>query len=82
MSQAKVDQYKKEKANRKETVAKEKRNKKLIKLCTGVVIVALAAWIGVSTVEAVKSSQPAKTIYVDTAELDNYISGLYAETEE
>ena len=82
MSQAKVDQYKKEKANRRETVAKEKRNKKLIKLCTGVVVVVLAAWIGVSTVEAVKNSQPAKTIYVDTAELDNYISGLYAETEE
>ena len=57
MSQAKVDQYKKEKANRRETVAKEKRNKKLIKLCTGVVVVVLAAWIGVSTVEAVKNSR-------------------------
>ena len=82
MSQAKVDQYKKEKANRKETVAKEKRNKKLVKICAGVVIVVLAAWIGISTVEAVKKNQPAKTIYVDTAELDNYISDLYAETDE
>ena len=82
MSQAKVDQYKKDKANRRETVAKEKRNKKLVKLCAGVVMLALAAWIGISAVDAVKNSQPAKTIYVDTAELDNYISELYAETEE
>ena len=81
MSQAKVDQYKKEKVNRRETIAKEKRNKKITKLCIGCVVVILAAWIGVSTVEAVKNSGPAKTIYVDTTELDNYISDLYEEAE-
>ena len=81
MSQAKVDQYKKEKVNRRETIVKEKRNKKFTKLCIGCVVVVLAAWIGVSTVEAVKNSAPAKTIYVDTTELDNYISDLYEDAE-
>lgn len=81
MSQAKVDQYKKEKANRKETLAKEKRVKKITKLCAGVVVAALAVWIGVSTVDAVKENRPVKTIYCETAELDDYINGLYAETD-
>ena len=77
MSQAKVDQYKKEKANRKAIVAKEKRAKQINKLCTGLVVAILAVWIGVSTVEAVKESRPVETIYCETAELDNYINGLY-----
>ncbi len=81
MSQAKVDQYKKEKANRKETIAKEKRIKKLTKFCTGVVVALLAVWIGVSAVNAIKENRPVETIYCETAELDEYISSLYAETE-
>ena len=84
MSQAKVDQYKKEKANRKETIAKEKRVKKITKFCTGVVVGLLAVWIGVSAVDAIKDNRPVKTIYCETAELDEYISGLYdaADTTE
>lgn len=81
MSQAKVDQYKKEKANRKETLAKEKRNKKITKLCAGVVVAVLAVWIGVSTVNAVKANRPVETIYCETTELDNYINGLYTDAE-
>ncbi len=81
MSQAKVDQYKKEKANRKETMAKEKRKKAITKCCTAVVLAVLAVWIGVSTVDAVKESRPVETIYCETAELDDYISGLYEDAE-
>ena len=66
MSQAKVDKYKQEKANRKETIAKEKRVKKLTKFLAAVVVVALVVWIGVSTVDAIKDSRPAETIYCDT----------------
>ena len=79
MSQAKVDQYKKEKSNRRETIAKEKRNKKIMKLCGGVIVAALAVWVGFSAVEVVKENRPVETIYVDTAELDNYISELFVE---
>ncbi len=79
MSQAKVDQYKKEKANRKETIAKEKRNKKITKFCAGVVVGILAVWIGVSTVDAVRENRPVNTIYCETGALDEYINGLYAD---
>ena len=81
MSQAKVDQYKKEKANRKETMAKEKRTKMITKFCAGIVLCVLAVWIAVSTVDAVKESRPVETIYCETAELDNYINGLYESAE-
>ena len=79
MSQAKVDQYKKEKANRKQTMAKEKRKKMIAKICSGAVLLVLVAWIGVSTVDFIKDSRPVETIYCDTAELDNYLDSLYAE---
>ena len=81
MSQAKVDQYKKEKANRKETIAKEKRTKKITKFCAGVAVAVLAVWIGVSTVSAVKANRPVETIYCETTELDNYINGLFTDAE-
>ena len=79
MSQAKVEQYKKEKANRKEVVAKEKRNRMLGKICGGAVVCVLAAWIGISTVNAIKNSRPVETIYCQTDALDEYLNGLYEE---
>ena len=77
MSQAKVDQYKKEKANRKETMAKEKRQRMISRICWSVVGVVLVAWIGVSSVNFIKENRPVETIYVDTAELDGYLNSLY-----
>ena len=84
MSQAKVDQYKKEKANRKETIAKEKRKKLIIKLCCGVVGLALVAWIGISVADYAYANRPKETVYVQTTEIDNYLESLYADetTEE
>ena len=79
MSQAKVDQYKKEKANRKETMAKEKRQKLIMKVCSGAVLLVLFGWIGISTVDFVYESRPKEKIYVDTAEIDNYLNSLYEE---
>ena len=77
MSQAKVDQYKKEKANRKETMAKEKRKRMISRICWGVAGVVLVGWIGVSSVNSIKDNRPVETIYVDTAELDGYLNSLY-----
>ena len=79
MSQAKVDQYKKEKANRKEAMAKEKRQKTIIKLCGGAVVLVLAAWMGVSTVDFIIENRPKDKVYVQTTEIDNYLDSLYAE---
>lgn len=79
MSQAKVDQYKKEKANRKETLAKEKRQKMITKICSSVVLLALVAWIGVSVVSSIYNNRPQETVYVNTDEIDNYLESLNAE---
>lgn len=79
MSQAKVDKYKAEKANRKETVAKEKRNKMLMKVATGVVFAGLAVWVGFSAVDFVKENRPVETIFAQTGALDDYLNELYAE---
>ena len=48
MSQEKVDKYKKEKANRKETMRKEKIANKIRKFVVVVVGVALIGWVGYS----------------------------------
>ena len=82
MSQAKVDKYKAEKANRKEIMAKEKRQKTIMKICGSGVGLALVAWIGVSSVFAIYDSRPVEKIFVTTANLDDYLNGLYPEETE
>ena len=79
MSQAKVDKYKQEKANRKEILAKEKRQKAVMKFCAGVVCGLLAVWVGVSTAVSIYESRPKDKIYVQTSEIDKYLEDLYAE---
>lgn len=79
MSQAKVEQYKKEKANRKETIAKEKRQRMIMKICASVILVAMVAWVGISTADFIYESRPQETVYVQTTEIDNYLDALYAE---
>lgn len=66
MSQEKVDRYKKEKANRKQNVRKEKVRNVLHKCAVGVVGLALIGWIGYSaygTYEAKKPKQEAQLDY-------------------
>ncbi len=82
MSQAKVDQYKKEKANRKAIMAKEKRQKMIVKICSSVVFLALVVWMGVSIVSSIYNNRPQETVYVDTDEIDNYLDSLYEESTE
>ena len=83
MSQAKVDKYKVEKANRKAIMAKEKRQKMIIKIVGSVIGVALVAWIGISAGISIYNSRPVDTIYVTTAGIEDYLNELYEdETEE
>ena len=79
MSQAKVDQYKKAKANRKETMAREKRQKFIAKVCVTSVLVVIAAWFTISIADFVYESRPKDTVYVQTTELDKYLEGLDKE---
>ncbi|MBQ8279085.1 MAG: hypothetical protein IJZ23_04515 [Roseburia sp.] len=79
MSQAKVDRYKEEKKNRKEIMAKEKRQNTLRALVGGVVAVVLVAWIGVSGYNMYQANKPLETVYVDTTAIDDYMTSLDAE---
>ena len=78
MSQEKVDQYKKEKANRKKTINKEKC---LYKLEMGAVVVVLAAAIGWFGYSIYQSKQPEITVNIatDYTAVDNYLNGLTYE---
>lgn len=82
MSQAKVDKYKVEKANRKAIMAKEKRQKMIIKIVGSVIGVALVAWIGISAGISIYDNRPVDKIYVTTAGIDDYLDELYAEETE
>lgn len=78
MSQAKVDRYKEQKANRKQIMKKEKREKMLWKVGGCVAGLVLVGWIGFSAFSRFYVA-PVKTYEVDMTALDDYISGLNAE---
>ena len=46
MSQAKVEQHKKDKANRKKIMAKERAQRIAARVCAIVVLVAIVGWAG------------------------------------
>ena len=57
MSQAKVDKYKQEKANRKKEVAKQRRNRK-IKYVAGVLVgILFLVWIGYSVFKEIETAK-------------------------
>lgn len=76
MSQAKVDKYKQEKANRKQTLAKQQAKRKMQKLVGGLVAVVFVGWVGISSVDAMQSLIPRTEIEIDYAAIDDYIQGL------
>ena len=81
MSQAKVDRYKKEKANRKKTMAKQKTEKMIGIICGCAIVVALAGWAGYTGYRAYENNKPAQTYYADVSALADYVSSLNTEEE-
>lgn len=78
MSQAKVDRYKAEKANRKEIMKKEKRMKVVRNITATIVCVALLGWIGYSGWNSYMNNQPAESAEVDYTAVADYLSDMYA----
>lgn len=76
MSQAKVEQHKKDKANRKKIMAKERTQRIVARVCAIVVLVAIVGWAGYTGYQYYESTRPAKTIYTNTSDLNNYIQSL------
>lgn len=81
MSQAKVDRYKQEKANRKQIMKKEKAKSIAARTIGAVICVALVGWIGYSGYTKWESSRPTKTTEITTDALSDYLNGLSAEAE-
>lgn len=76
MSQAKVDQKKELKANRKQIVARQKR-KHLLTICCGwALLIAVLGWAGYSAYGIYQSNQPA--IYADLTSINDYVNSLTA----
>lgn len=76
MSQEKVERYKEQKANRKQTMKKQKRVRLLTNSIAAVVVVAALGWIGYSGVTYIIDNQPRPELEVDYTAVSNYESAL------
>lgn len=76
MSQQKVDQYKKEKYNRKKQLQKEKRQRLLFCIAGGIAAAAVAIWIGASVYTRVQASKPVSYTEVNMEAVNNYLNTL------
>ena len=76
MSQAKVDRYKEEKANRKEIMRKQKMRNTMRSAALGVVALVLVGWIGYSAWGVYEDSQPRETVEIDFGAIEGYLNEL------
>lgn len=80
MSQAKVDKYKQEKANRQKIMKKQKRLHRLEMTAIALVSVVFIGWVGYSVYDKATSDDGVKeTVAFDAGALQDYLSGLTAE---
>ena len=80
MSQAKVDRYKEEKANRKKTMAKEKMLRRVKTAVAVLVAAVIVGWAGFSGYRVYENNKPMKTIYTNLSAIEDYMGTL--DTEE
>lgn len=82
MSQEKVERYKKEKANRKTILKKEKQKAFAIKTASVVVAIAVFSWIGYSAYGAIQSNKPETVVSVNMNSVNDYLAGLSTDTSQ
>lgn len=81
MSQKKVDQYKKEKANRKQIMKREKIKRRIAAVCSTVVCALVIGWVGYSAFgyfQKEEEKTPTQT-EVDLSAISEYMSTLSSE---
>lgn len=76
MSQEKVDRYKKEKANRKQIMRKERIMSIVRKAVLTVVALALVAWLGYSAYDIYESNQERAVAEVNYTAITDYLNSL------
>lgn len=79
MSQEKVDRYKKEKANRKQTIARNKIKRTCGMILGWVIVIGIVGWAGYSGYRYYEANKPEKTIYCDLSDLSEYITSLNSD---
>lgn len=79
MSQAKVDRYKEEKANRKKIIAQEKRKHMISVICGWAVVIALLGWAGYSAYNIYENNKPMETVYTNLDSINTYLTSLDTE---
>lgn len=81
MSQAKVDKYKEEKANRKEIMKKEKMKHMVRRCIVSLCGLALVVWLGYSAYNVYEESQPKESVAVNYEAVTTYQQELAATVE-
>lgn len=79
MSQEKVNKYKEEKANRKQIIKKEKRNRIIGRIIGAIVCLAIVGWIGFSIYDSTSKSIASSQTEVDFTAVDDYFSAMNAD---
>ena len=81
MSQEKEDRYKKEKANRKQIMRKQKMMNFLRKGVLTLVALALIGWLGYSAYDMYESGKDRVVAEVNYDSVTDYLNSLTTETE-
>ena len=81
MSQAKVDRYKEEKKNRKQTMKKEKRNRVLARTVGVVIAAAIVCWIGFSGYSYYQEKKPTTKTEISMTALNDYLGSLSTDAD-
>lgn len=76
MSQKKVEQYKKEKANRKQIMKKQKHMSFIRRSAAALVACAILAWAGFSMYRMHEAKQPRSVAEVDYDAINTYLTEL------
>ena len=76
MSQAKVEKYKKEKANRKKIMKQEKLKKVARNIIAAAVVCGLVGWVGYSVYSIHEDNKPRESVEVDYSSVDSYLNTL------
>ena len=77
MSQRKGEQYKQEKANRKQ-IMRRQRIMSVVRKCTAAAVaVVLIGWLGFSVYDSYTSNQERRTVAVNYDSVTDYLNGLY-----
>ena len=82
MSQAKVDKYKNEKANRKKTNARNKVKRVIARIVAAAAVIALVGWGGYSGYQYYEKSRPVNYYYADISAVSDYLQGLSTDSEQ